>query len=106
MRAKHSIPVIAISVSAASAALWGVALAGIWDRLPGAAMDVTSNGAAATLVIAVMCWVLWSARRRRDAERARDAERWERVGGVQLDAIELLTRPAAVQRRTGPLRLV
>ena len=101
--ASRSLMITAVILSAASAVLWGVAVAEIWEAVPERAMPVDRAGAVATAVIAALCWQRVAARRREDRER-----RHERREDVHLDTIEMLTRPPAPARRaaTGPLRPV
>ena len=91
------IPILmsAITASAFSAALWGVAIAGAWTA---SALADARAGAQTTSVIAAACW-LARGMRRRDARE-----------DVYIHTIANVTRPAVpVARRatpSGPLRRV
>lgn len=102
-KASRSMTITAVILSAASAILWGVAVAQIWEAVPERVMPTDRAGAVTTAVIAAMCWQRAAARRRDDRER-----RHERREDIHLDTIEMLTRPPAPARRaaTGPLRPV
>lgn len=95
-RRVRKITVTAVSVSVFAAALWGVAVSGIWHRIPLAALTDDQVGAGTATIAAV---ILWSAR-------------WLATvistGGIVFLIDAMLTQRAWYRRRlgtaTGPLR--
>jgi hypothetical protein len=95
----------AITLSAASAILWGIAIAGIWVQVPQPVRGVDVSGAATTAMISALLWLARALFGRVDREQERFRRRDEH-DDVYIQAIAWLTRPASAPRRTGPLRRV
>lgn len=91
MRLVSPVPLIAIAItlSAATAILWGVTIAA---PISHQAMADARMAAAAAWVSAVLCWLSW-------AQRRREEQREEERVGPLIRTLANVTRPAAQGRR-------